>query len=116
MVTGIIFTKDPLSAFLGSRPLVFVGEASYCLYLLHFNFWNLIHDSYILEHLGLRKYDPWISYFILIGMALLALYFIEKPAQRQLRKWMGVTTVAKGESVAKGRHTPPLPANSEPQL
>jgi peptidoglycan/LPS O-acetylase OafA/YrhL len=23
---------------------VFVGEASYCLYLLHFNLWNLIHD------------------------------------------------------------------------
>ncbi len=115
IILGLAGT-NPLSAFLGSRPLVFVGEASYCLYLLHFNFWNLIHDSYILEHLGLRKYDPWISYFILIGMALLALYFIEKPAQRQLRKWMGVTTVAKGESVAKGRHTPPLPANSEPQL
>jgi peptidoglycan/LPS O-acetylase OafA/YrhL len=25
---------------------------------------------------------------VLIGLALLALHFIEKPAQRQLRKWM----------------------------
>jgi peptidoglycan/LPS O-acetylase OafA/YrhL len=33
--------------------------------------------------------DPWISYVALIGLALLALYLIEKPAQRQLRKWMG---------------------------
>jgi peptidoglycan/LPS O-acetylase OafA/YrhL len=26
----------------------------------------------------------------LIGMAIFALYFIEKPAQRKLRSWMGI--------------------------
>jgi peptidoglycan/LPS O-acetylase OafA/YrhL len=80
--------KNPLSSALGIRPLVFVGEASYALYLLHFNFWNLIHDTHVLNHLGLAQFDPWISYIILIGMALLALHLVEKPAQRQLRKWM----------------------------
>lgn len=79
---------NPLSHALGVRPLVFVGEASYCLYLLHFNFWNLIHDSHILDRLGLARFDPWISYATLVVMALLALHLIEKPAQRQLRKWM----------------------------
>jgi peptidoglycan/LPS O-acetylase OafA/YrhL len=73
----------------GWRPLVFVGEASYCLYLLHFNFWNLIHDSHVLDRLGVSQFDPWISYAVLIAMALLALHLVEKPAQRQLRKWMG---------------------------
>ncbi len=58
------------------------------LYLLHFNFWNLIHDTHVLDRVGLSRFDPWISYFLLIVMALLALYFIEKPMQRQLRKWM----------------------------
>jgi peptidoglycan/LPS O-acetylase OafA/YrhL len=77
-----------LAHVLGVRPLVFVGEASYCLYLLHFNFWNLIHDTHVLDHLGLARLDPWISYGILIGLALVALYVVEKPAQRQLRKWM----------------------------
>ena len=77
-----------LSHVLGVRPLVFVGEASYCLYLLHFNFWNLIHDTHVLDHLGLARFDPWISYLILIGLALAALYAVEKPAQRRLRKWM----------------------------
>lgn len=77
-----------LARALGIRPLVFVGEASYCLYLLHFNFWNLIHDTKVLDRVGLARFDPWISYLILIGLALLALHFIEKPAQRQLRKWM----------------------------
>lgn len=80
--------KNPLASALGVRPLVFVGEASYCLYLLHFNMWNLIHNSRILNRLGLARFDPWISYVLLILMAIAALHLIEKPAQRQLRKWM----------------------------
>lgn len=81
---------NPLSTALGIRPLVFVGEASYCLYLLHFNFWNLIHDSHVLDKLGLARFDPWISYVLLIGLALLALHLVEKPVQRWLRGWMHV--------------------------
>jgi peptidoglycan/LPS O-acetylase OafA/YrhL len=82
--------ENALARALGIRPLVFVGEASYALYLLHFNFWNLIHDTHVLNRLGVAQFDPWISYVILIAMALLALYLVEKPAQRQLRKWMRV--------------------------
>jgi len=81
--------QNPLASVLSWRPLVFVGEASYCLYLLHFTLWNLMHDSHVLDRLGLVRFDPWISYVILVGLALLALHFVEKPAQRQLRKWMG---------------------------
>lgn len=77
-----------LASLLGWRPLVLVGESSYCLYLLHYNFWNLIHDTHVLNHLHLAQYDPWISYAILIVLALLALHLVEKPAQKQLRKWM----------------------------
>jgi peptidoglycan/LPS O-acetylase OafA/YrhL len=77
-----------LAAILGWRPLVFIGESSYCLYLLHFNFWNLIHDSHILEKVGLARFDPWISYIILISLGLIALHFVEKPVQRKLRQWM----------------------------
>jgi peptidoglycan/LPS O-acetylase OafA/YrhL len=80
--------NNPLAHALGVRPLVFVGEASYCLYLLHFNMWTLLHDSHVLNRLGLSRFDPWISYVLLIGMAILALHFIEKPAQRRLRQWM----------------------------
>jgi len=79
-----------LASSFGWRPLVFVGEASYCLYLLHFNLWNMIHNSHILNRLHLARFDPWLSYVLLIGMALLALHFVEKPAQRQLRKWMSL--------------------------
>jgi peptidoglycan/LPS O-acetylase OafA/YrhL len=88
MILGLA-GENPLSFFFGLRPLVFVGEASYCLYLLHFTLWNLIHNSHVLEHLNLIQFDPWISYLLLIGLALLALHLVEKPAQRQLRKWLG---------------------------
>ena len=81
---------NPLAKVFGLRPLVFVGEASYCLYLLHFNLWNMIHDSHVLDKLGLARFDPWISYLLLIGLALAALHFVEKPAQRILRGWMHV--------------------------
>jgi len=87
--------ENPLAAALGVRPLVFVGEASYCLYLLHFTLWNLIHDSHVLESLGLSRFDPWLSYVLLIALSLVALYFIEKPAQRKLREWMKATNVIK---------------------
>ena len=81
--------ENPLASLFGLRPLVFVGEASYCLYLLHFNLWNMIHDTHMLDRLSLSRFDPWISYVVLIGLAVLALHLVEKPAQRQLRKWMG---------------------------
>ncbi len=81
--------ENLLARALGCRPLVFVGEASYSLYLLHFNLWELLHHSHLLDLLNLSRFDPWISYLALILMALAALYLIEKPAQRKLRSLMG---------------------------
>ncbi len=89
--------ENPLAHALGVRPLVFVGEASYCLYLLHFNLWNLIHNTQVLQVVGLSRFDPWISYVLLIALAIFALHFIEKPAQRKLREWMHATTVIKSQ-------------------
>jgi peptidoglycan/LPS O-acetylase OafA/YrhL len=78
--------ENRLAWFFGGAPLVFVGEASYCLYLLHFNMWNLLHQSHILDRLNLAQYDPWISYALLIAMALMAVHLVERPAQHHLRK------------------------------
>lgn len=89
MILGLAGNNWLATAF-SFRPLVFVGEASYCLYLLHFNLWNLIHNTHVLDRLGLSRFDPWISYALLIALALAALHLVEKPAQSQLRKWMSV--------------------------
>ena len=106
------------------RLFVFVGEASYCLYLLHFNLWQMMQNSQILHRLWLDQIFPWlgervedlgravaafapwlghhlvslgdnlaafnIAYLAVIVLALLALYLVEKPAQRVLRGWMHV--------------------------
>ena len=88
IVLGLAGENWLASAF-SVRPLVVVGEASYCLYLLHFNLWNWIHDTHLPERLGVARFDPWLSYAVLLAVALAALYLVEKPAQRRLRRWMG---------------------------
>ena len=82
--------RNRLAGILGWRPFAFVGESSYCLYLLHFNFWNLLHDTHALDRLGVAFLDPWISYAILIALGLVALHLVERPAQKTLRRWMKV--------------------------
>lgn len=74
-----------IARFFGFWPFVAVGQASYCLYILHFNLWELIHKSGLLETTHLIAFDPWISYALLIAGALLTMKFIEKPAQKWIR-------------------------------
>jgi peptidoglycan/LPS O-acetylase OafA/YrhL len=74
-----------IANFFGFYPFVAVGQASYCLYILHFNLWNLIHNSGILAMTGLERFDPWLSYGLLVGAAVLAMVLIERPAQRFIK-------------------------------
>jgi len=76
--------RNPVARFFGLLPFIAIGEASYCLYLLHFNLWTLMHDSHFLEKSGLIVFDPWISYLLLIVAALLTKKFIERPG----RSWI----------------------------
>ncbi len=78
--------ENPLARFFGFAPFVALGQASYCLYILHFNLWNLIHSSGLLERTGLARFDPWVSYCLLAAGAGAALLLIERPMQRQIRK------------------------------
>ncbi len=75
---------NPVARLFGILPFIAIGEASYCLYLLHFNLWNMLHDSHILEKTGLIVFDPWLSYLLLIVAALLTKRLIERPA----RSWL----------------------------
>ncbi len=79
---------NPLARFFGFAPFLALGQASYCLYILHFNLWTLIHDSGLLARTGLARFDPWASYALLAAGAGLTLLLIERPAQRRIRKWL----------------------------
>ncbi len=77
---------NPVASIFALRPLVLVGEATYALYLLHFNLFQMIHLYHVPERLHVVALDPWISYVAIIAFALLTVRFIEKPAHRRLLK------------------------------
>ncbi len=78
--------ENLLARFFGFAPFVALGQASYCLYILHFNLWQLIHDSHVLEKTGLIRFDPWLSYCLLAAGAGAALMLVERPMQRRIRR------------------------------
>jgi peptidoglycan/LPS O-acetylase OafA/YrhL len=73
-----------ISAVFSWRPLLLIGESSYYLYLLHFNVVQLIHTYHVPERLHLLAFDPWLSYGILILLALATFHFVETPARRAI--------------------------------
>lgn len=74
-----------IARFFGFYPFALIGQSSYCLYILHFNLWNLIHQHHILARFHLAQYDPWLSYGLLITIAMLVTYYFEKPVQNWIR-------------------------------
>ena len=64
------------------RPLMLLGQASYALFLLHFNFINLLREYNIAQRLHLAAYDPWISYLATLLLSIAAMYFVERPARK----------------------------------
>lgn len=79
-----------IASFFSFKPIEKLGEASFCLYLLHFNTWILLHDFHIWERLGLERFDPWISYVVILAVAYLAFLLVETPSRRYLlEKWIG---------------------------
>jgi peptidoglycan/LPS O-acetylase OafA/YrhL len=73
-----------ISALFSWRPLRLVGESSYCLYLLHFNVYQLLHTYHVPERLHLAILDPWLSYAILVLLSLAVYHFVEAPARKAL--------------------------------
>jgi peptidoglycan/LPS O-acetylase OafA/YrhL len=66
------------------RPLLLVGESSYCLYLIHFNLYELLHLYHVPERLHLAALDPWFSYAVLILVSLAVFRFFEQPARKAI--------------------------------
>ena len=80
---------NPVAAIFAIRPLVVFGEATFALYLLHFNVFELIHQYHLPEHLHLTRFDPWISYAAILALAYGTVRYVEKPASRLILKTAG---------------------------
>jgi peptidoglycan/LPS O-acetylase OafA/YrhL len=77
----------PIAAVFSWKPVVAIGAASYCLYILHFNVIILIELHRIPQRLGLARFDPWITYVFVMLLALAARAWIEHPAQTTIGLW-----------------------------
>jgi peptidoglycan/LPS O-acetylase OafA/YrhL len=66
------------------KPIELLGQASYAIFLLHFNFINLLRSHNIPERLHLAAYDPWFSYAATLVLAIAAMHFVEKPARKAI--------------------------------
>ncbi len=68
-----------LATMLAWKPIVKLGEATFALYLLHFNVFVMIHAYHLPEKLHVAQWDPWISYVFLLVLAYAVMTFYEKP-------------------------------------
>jgi peptidoglycan/LPS O-acetylase OafA/YrhL len=74
----------PIASVLSWRPILKIGETTFCLYILHFNGINLLRNFHVWERLHLASLDPWITYATALALAFAAHHLIEKPARRLL--------------------------------
>ncbi len=70
-----------VSRMISWGPIGIFGRASFCLYLLHFNLWIVLHDNHVLDFLHVQQWDPYSSYVLILLAAYLAYRFVEKPVQ-----------------------------------
>jgi peptidoglycan/LPS O-acetylase OafA/YrhL len=75
---------NPISSIFSIRPLVLLGEATFALYLLHFNTFILIHTYHLPERLHLTALEPWLSYVAIIALAFATLHFVENPGRKAI--------------------------------
>jgi peptidoglycan/LPS O-acetylase OafA/YrhL len=75
---------NPIASLFSIRPLVLLGEATFALYLLHFNAFILIHSHHLPERLHLAAFDPWLSYVALLVLAYAAFRLVETPARKAI--------------------------------
>ena len=76
--------QNAIASVFSTRPLMLLGRASYALFLLHFNFINMLRTYRVPERLHLAAYDPWVSYAATMVLAVSAMYLVEGPARKAI--------------------------------
>ena len=74
--------QNPVASVFAWKPIMWLGETTLALYLLHFNGYILIHLYKLPERMHVAQYDPWISFAFIMLLAVLVMKFYERPAQK----------------------------------
>jgi len=98
-ILGVANSEGPMARFLGSRPVAWLGEISYSVYMVHFPL--LIVLRRVLEAAG---YAAWsrpahlaafaLAIALVIAAAAILFYVVEHPARRRFRDRFGVLAPA----------------------
>jgi peptidoglycan/LPS O-acetylase OafA/YrhL len=84
-ILSIAHTHNFITKLLSFRLFTILGESSYALYILQFPIY-IIYTKYISNYLNLEGNNDFYAYLImLIGIAIMAFYLIEKPLNRLIR-------------------------------
>ncbi len=87
LILSIACAKNAITTMLSLPILVLLGEASYGVYILQKPVF-MIYMTYISESLGLASgYDFYVYLTLLIVIAVISLYLIERPAKRFIMKF-----------------------------
>jgi peptidoglycan/LPS O-acetylase OafA/YrhL len=97
VVLGFALGGGPLARFLSEPPFVFLGQASYCVYVLHF-----VVIQWIVRRIGVSVLnDGTVSLSVAFGAILIssvAYIFFEQPAHRILQAWLSERLIGRQEA------------------
>src|SRR6266699_15734 len=92
-IFGTALSRGHVTRILGSRPLVWLGEISYSLYMVHFPV--LIVMRRLWERMGFAQWQPAGRMFafmatvvLILALAAMLFYVVERPARTRLRDQM----------------------------
>ena len=83
LIGGLATESTWLSRFLGSAPLVLLGKASYCFYLIHMGYLQGYYHKLLPKSWKADRY--WGEFLLLVLTAILLFFLVEKPLNRWLR-------------------------------
>jgi peptidoglycan/LPS O-acetylase OafA/YrhL len=93
-IFGTALSSGHATRILGSRPLVWLGEISYSVYMVHFPVLIVIRRLW--ERLGFAQWQPAGRMFafmatvaLILALAAMLFYVVERPARSRLRDQMG---------------------------
>jgi peptidoglycan/LPS O-acetylase OafA/YrhL len=47
----------------------------------------LLHEeTHLIERAGLLRFDPWLSYVLIVVIAIAVMYLVERPGQRWIKR------------------------------